>query len=51
MGVLNGAFILMADLLREMTIECEVDFVKISSYGDEKTSSGHINLLKDHSSK
>jgi hypoxanthine phosphoribosyltransferase len=46
-GVLNGAFIFMADLIRELTIDCEVDFVKISSYGNEKKSSGHINLLKN----
>lgn len=45
-GVLNGAFIFMADLIRELTIDCEVDFVKISSYGNEKKSSGNINLLK-----
>ncbi len=45
-GVLNGAFIFMADLLRELTIDCEVDFVKISSYGNEKKSSGNIKLIK-----
>ena len=46
-GVLNGVFIFMADLFREITIDCEVDFVKISSYGNEKISSGKIRLLKD----
>ena len=46
-GVLNGAFIFMADLIREITIDCEVDFVKISSYGNEMKSSGNIKLLKD----
>jgi len=46
-GVLNGVFIFMADLMRELTIDCEVDFVKISSYGNEKKSSGYIRLLKD----
>lgn len=46
-GVLNGAFIFMADLLRELTIDCEVDFVKISSYGNAKKSSGQINVLKN----
>ncbi len=45
-GVLNGAFIFMADLIREITIDCEVDFVKISSYGNERTSSGHIKVKK-----
>ena len=47
-GVLNGAFVFMADLIREITIDCEVDFVKISSYGNEKRSSGNIKLLKDY---
>ena len=46
-GVLNGAFIFMADLIRELTIDCEVDFVKISSYGNKKVSSGNIKLIKD----
>ena len=46
-GVLNGAFIFMADLIREITIDCEVDFVKISSYGNERVSSGQIKLIKD----
>ncbi|MBN2008295.1 hypoxanthine phosphoribosyltransferase [candidate division KSB1 bacterium] len=45
-GVLNGAFIFMADLMRELTIDCEVDFVKISSYGNERQSSGNIKLKK-----
>ncbi|NOZ55706.1 MAG: hypoxanthine phosphoribosyltransferase [Calditrichaeota bacterium] len=46
-GVLNGAFIFLADLVRNLTIDCEIDFVKISSYGDAKESSGHIRVLKD----
>ena len=46
-GVLNGAFIFMADLVRNLTIDCEVDFVKISSYGNAKESSGRIRMLKD----
>lgn len=46
-GVLNGAFIFMADLIRELTIACEVDFVKISSYGNERESSGQINVKKN----
>ena len=46
-GVLNGAFVFMADLIRELKIDCEVDFVKISSYGGQKVSSGNIRLLKD----
>jgi hypoxanthine phosphoribosyltransferase len=46
-GVLNGSFIFFADLIREVTIECEVDFLKLSSYGDAKISSGEVKLLKD----
>ncbi len=46
-GILNGAFIFFADLIREVTIDCEVDFLKLSSYGDAKISSGNVRLLKD----
>lgn len=46
-GVLNGAFIFMADLMRQVTIPCEADFLKLSSYGDEKVSSGKVTDLKD----
>ena len=46
-GVLNGSFIFFADLIREITIDCEVDFFKLSSYGDAKISSGDVRLLKD----
>ena len=45
-GVLNGIFIFLADLLRKVTIDCEMDFIKLSSY--EKTlSTGTVHLLKD----
>ena len=46
-GILNGSFIFFADLIREVTIDCEVDFLKLSSYGDAKISSGDVHLLKD----
>lgn len=46
-GILNGSFIFFADLIRDVTIECEIDFLKLSSYGDAKISSGHVRLLKD----
>lgn len=46
-GVLNGSFIFLADLIREITIDCELDFIKLSSYGDTTISSGQITLLKD----
>ena len=45
-GVLNGSFIFMADLLRSVTIDCEIDFIKVRSYSGKK-SSGTIKLLKD----
>lgn len=45
-GVLNGAFIFLADIMRHLTIPCEVDFMKLSSYGDEKVSSGQVTELK-----
>jgi|SRR3989344_3636410 len=46
-GVLKGAFVFMADLMRQLKIPVEVDFVKLESYGHNKTSSGTIKLLKD----
>ncbi len=46
-GVLNGAFIFTADLVRQIKVPIEVDFVRIASYGSESTSSGNINLTKD----
>lgn len=46
-GVLNGAFIFLADLVKRVTINCEIDFIKISSYGNARTTSGNIKLKKD----
>ncbi len=46
-GVLNGAFVFLSDLMRHITISCEIDFLKLSSYGDEKVSSGMITDLKE----
>ncbi len=46
-GVLNGAYIFLSDLMRQVQIPCEVDFLKLSSYGDEKVSSGQVTDLKD----
>jgi hypoxanthine phosphoribosyltransferase len=45
--VLNGAFMFFADLVRQVTIDCEVDFLKLSSYGERKISSGNVELIKD----
>lgn len=46
-GVLNGSFIFFSDLIREIDVDCEIDFFKLSSYGDAKISSGNVKLLKD----
>lgn len=46
-GILNGSFIFFSDLIREVKVDCEVDFLKLSSYGDEQISSGDVKLLKD----
>lgn len=46
-GILNGSFIFIADLIREIKVDCEIDFLKLSSYGDDKISSGQVRLLKD----
>lgn len=46
-GILNGSFIFFSDLIREITVDCEVDFFKLSSYGDAKISSGQVKLLKE----
>tara|TARA_Y100000768_G_scaffold44033_1_gene28817 strand:+ start:461 stop:982 length:522 start_codon:yes stop_codon:yes gene_type:complete len=44
-GVLNGSFIFLSDLIRHLNIDCEVDFIKISSYLGKK-SVGKINMTK-----
>jgi hypoxanthine phosphoribosyltransferase len=46
-GVLKGAVFFMADLMRHMTVPCEVDFMAISSYGAATDSSGVVRILKD----
>ena len=46
-GVLNGAFLFMADLIREMKIPLEVDFMAVSSYGSSTRSSGVVQIIKD----
>ena len=46
-GVLNGAFMLVADLVRALTVPVEVDFISIASYGDAQISSGRVTLRKD----
>jgi hypoxanthine phosphoribosyltransferase len=46
-GVLKGAVFFMADLMRELTVSCEIDFMAISSYGAATDSSGVVRILKD----
>ena len=46
-GVLKGAVLFLADLMRELTVPCEVDFMAVSSYGSETDSSGVVRILKD----
>jgi len=45
-GVLNGGFIFLADLIRHINIDLEIDFIRISSYGDQRESTGHVKVLK-----
>jgi hypoxanthine phosphoribosyltransferase len=46
-GVLKGAVFFMADLMRRLTVPCEIDFMAISSYGASTDSSGVVRILKD----
>ena len=50
-GVLNGAFVFTADLMRAIPMDSEVDFYKLSSYGESKVSSGDVTQLKDIDAK
>lgn len=46
-GVLKGAYVFLSDLVRQMSIPAQVDFIGISSYGADTSSSGKIRLTKD----
>jgi hypoxanthine phosphoribosyltransferase len=46
-GVLKGALLFIADLMRQLTVTCEVDFMAVSSYGSSTDSSGVVRILKD----
>jgi hypoxanthine phosphoribosyltransferase len=46
-GVLKGAVIFLADLMRNISASCEVDFMAVSSYGSQTGSSGVVRILKD----
>ncbi len=46
-GLLRGSFIFIADLVREIDLPIEVDFLEVSSYGDAMESSREVRILKD----
>ncbi|MFZ1981264.1 MAG: hypoxanthine phosphoribosyltransferase [Smithella sp.] len=46
-GILKGAFIFMADLIREISIPCNIDFVRVASYDASSESSGKVVMTKD----
>jgi hypoxanthine phosphoribosyltransferase len=46
-GLLRGSFVFIADLVRELDLPVEVDFLEASSYGDETESSREVRILKD----
>jgi hypoxanthine phosphoribosyltransferase len=46
-GVLKGAVLFLADLMRGLTVPCEIDFMAVSSYGSQTDSSGVVRILKD----
>ena len=46
-GVLKGSFVFMADLIREIDLGCDLDFMVAKSYGNAAVSSGTVNIMKD----
>ena len=46
-GVLKGAIFFIADLVRRLSVPCEIDFMAVSSYGSAAHSSGVVRILKD----
>ena len=46
-GVLKGAVMFIADLMRQLSVPCEIDFMAVSSYGSATDSSGVVRILKD----
>lgn len=46
-GLLRGSFVFIADLVRELSLPVEVDFLEASSYGDAMESSREVRILKD----
>jgi hypoxanthine phosphoribosyltransferase len=46
-GVLKGAVFFMSDLMRQLSVPCEIDFMAVSSYGATTDTSGVVRILKD----
>lgn len=46
-GILKGAILFVADLIRHLKVDAEVEFVRLSSYGKARTSSGTVTIIKD----
>jgi len=46
-GILRGAVVVMSDLMRQIELPCEIDFMEVSSYDTGTTSSGVVRILKD----
>jgi hypoxanthine phosphoribosyltransferase len=46
-GILKGAVLFLGDLMRGLSVPCEIDFMAVSSYGSETDSSGVVRILKD----
>jgi hypoxanthine phosphoribosyltransferase len=46
-GVLRGAFVFLADLMRHLTIPVTVDFIGAASYGARTRTSGHVSITKE----
>lgn len=46
-GVLKGAFIFLADLIRHIKVPVKVDFLAVSSYGQQTESTGEVRMIKD----
>jgi len=45
-GVLKGSFVFMADLIRQLDLPLEIDFIKLSSYGAAKETSGKVRVVQ-----
>lgn len=46
-GILKGAVLFAADLIKNITVHCNIDFMVVSSYGNSTESSGKVTILKD----